>query len=393
MKEPTSPTTSRLPAVTLMLGNVITGIAILAPSGMLAELAEGLNVGIRETGLLVTLGAVILCLGSPLVAWATSHIDRRKLLAVTVAVMAVGHVASAFSPNYATLLILRLVMLAVAAIYTPQAAGTISLIVPEKERASAISFVFLGWSLSVAAGLPLVTFLTMHLGWQMTFGVIGLAAAAVGLLHVVGLPAGLKGTPLQLRDWTTVLKNRTVLMLLLITILWTSSQFMIFPFLGPLLKNLAMAPPSATAAFFAVIGVAGFVGNVIATRIVSRIGAYTTSLIFVSSLFLGRLIWAIGAGQLAVMGGGALFLGLGFAALNSMQQARLVAAVPVLASATIALNTSTLYVGQAIGSGLAGWLLTHGRLFEIGYGSLVFIVGAVGVTLMTKPRKGASSSS
>ena len=50
-----------------MLGNFATGLTILMPAGMLAVLAEGLHVGIRETGLLVTFGAAILCFGSPIV--------------------------------------------------------------------------------------------------------------------------------------------------------------------------------------------------------------------------------------------------------------------------------------------------------------------------------------
>src|SRR5437870_593094 len=145
-----------------MLGNFITGIAILAPAGMLADLAADLAVSISDAGLLVTYGAIVLCVGSPLMAWLTAAVDRRLFLAATLAVLAGGHVASAFAPNYATLLVLRLVMLAVAAIFTPQAASTIALIVTEKERPSAISFVFLGWSLSVAIGLPLVTFSADH---------------------------------------------------------------------------------------------------------------------------------------------------------------------------------------------------------------------------------------
>ena len=84
-----------------MLGNFATGLCILAPAGMLTVLAEGLDVGIRETGLLVTFGAVILCFGSPIVAWLTTRIDRRTLLLSTLAVMVAGNAASALAPDYA----------------------------------------------------------------------------------------------------------------------------------------------------------------------------------------------------------------------------------------------------------------------------------------------------
>src|ERR1700742_1809799 len=86
---------SRFAPSALMLGNIVTGCAILAPAGMRSELSEGLHVGIRTAGLLITFGAVVLCIGSPVTAWLTSRIERRRLLAVTLAVLAVTNIASA----------------------------------------------------------------------------------------------------------------------------------------------------------------------------------------------------------------------------------------------------------------------------------------------------------
>src|SRR5947209_10368561 len=116
----------------LMLGNLVTGCSVLAPTGMLSELSSGLEVTIRDAGLLITFGAIVLCVGSPLTAWLTSRIERRHLLAATLAILALTNFASAFAPDYRSLLAIRLLMLAVGVLYTPQAAGTAALIVPEK---------------------------------------------------------------------------------------------------------------------------------------------------------------------------------------------------------------------------------------------------------------------
>ena len=51
-----------------MLGNIVTGTSIFAPAGMLNELAAELGVTVRVAGLLVTFGAVVLCIGSPVMA-------------------------------------------------------------------------------------------------------------------------------------------------------------------------------------------------------------------------------------------------------------------------------------------------------------------------------------
>src|SRR5437899_11762805 len=136
----------RFAPTALMLGNVVTGCAVLAPAGMLKELSSGLDVSIRTAGLLITFGAIMLCVGSPATAWLTSRVERRTLLTLTLAVLALTNFASAFAPDYTSLLIIRLVMLAIGALYTPQAAGTAGLIVPEQKRGSTIAYIFLGWS-------------------------------------------------------------------------------------------------------------------------------------------------------------------------------------------------------------------------------------------------------
>jgi MFS transporter, DHA1 family, inner membrane transport protein len=125
-----------------MFGNIVTGCSVLAPAGMLIELSSDLGVTVRDAGLLITFGAVMLCIGSPLTAWLTSRIDRRTLLTATLAVLAATNAASALAPDYASLLVIRLFMLAVGVLYTPQAAGTAALIVSPEKRGSTIASSF-----------------------------------------------------------------------------------------------------------------------------------------------------------------------------------------------------------------------------------------------------------
>lgn len=375
-----------LPRIALMLGNFATGVSILAPAGMLTVLADGLGVGITETGLLVTFGAVILCVGSPLVAWATTAFDRRLLLSGTLAVLVIGQAASAFATGYAQVLGLRLAMLAVAAIFTPQAASTVAMIVPEKARASSIAFVFLGWSLAVAAGLPLIALTAEHFGWRAAYGVAAAVAAAPCVLLFMTLPANLRGEPLSLESFKIIARHRRILLLLLITLLSTSGQFTAFVYLSPLLRGLAHADANTVGLFFAAYGAAGFIGNVIASRIVGALGAWATSFLFFASIGLGMLTFSLGAGLLPAMAAGTVLWGLGFAAANSMQQARLVAAAPPLSSATVALNTSFLYVGQATGSALGGVLFAHGFLRALGFAGAAFVALSIAVWAATRER-------
>ncbi len=373
--------------VALMSGNFIVGVSVVGPAGMLPDLARGLSVGIYEAGLLVTFGAVILCIGSPVMAWLTTRIDRRTLLVATLAIIALGQAASALAPNYATILAVRLGMLMIAAIYTPQAASTVAMIVPEKERSSAISFVFLGWSLAIAGGLPLITYLATHFGWRMTFGVFAAIAAAIALLLLVTLPRGLQGAPLSLHSFRTIARNKPIMLILLLTLLQTSGLFSVVIYMAPLVERLAGAGPAVSGSYFAILGTAGFIGNVIATSIVTSVGTQRTLALFLGCALAGLLLWSLGAGSLIVMGAGVCIWGLGFAATNSMQQARLVAAAPALASASVALNTSILYVGQAVGSGIGGWLFAQEMFRSVGYVGFGFSAAAFLLLALTWERR------
>src|SRR4051794_27494446 len=150
----------------LMLGNIITGCSVLAPAGMLSELSSGLGVSIRDAGLLITFGAIVLCIGSPVTAWLTSRIERRTLLTATLGIPAPTNPASAFAPDYTSLLVFGRAMRARGALSTPQAAGTAALIVRPERRGSTIAYIFLGWSLAAAVGLPLITFVASRYGWR-----------------------------------------------------------------------------------------------------------------------------------------------------------------------------------------------------------------------------------
>ena len=388
---PDRPLHRRFAPTALMFGNLVTGSSILAPAGMLIELSSDLGVTVHSAGLLVTFGAIVLCIGSPLTAWLTSRIERRTLLATTLAVLTLGNAASAFAPDYTTLLIVRLVMLAIGALYTPQAAGTAALIVPAEKRGGTIAYVFLGWSLAAAIGLPLIAFMASRYGWRASYGAISAFGALSFLLLLWRLPAGLIGTPVDLKTWADLGRNRAIIVLLAITTLLMSGQFAVFTYMGPLLSKLTQASSDAVGLVFAIYGVCGFIGIVIVSNIVDSWGALKTSMLCISLVLAGVAGWALSAGFYPLMACSVAIWGLGFASSNSMQQVRLVAAAPPLASASVALNTSFLYVGQAIGSAIGGLLYAHELLRGIGYAGAAFIALAL-ITVVSTRRLATAKS-
>ncbi|NDC58540.1 MAG: MFS transporter, partial [Alphaproteobacteria bacterium] len=140
-----------------MLGNIVIGAGVLAPAAMMNTLTADLAVSPVEIGALIAWGAVVLCIGAPTLAYFTGRLDRRAVLIGSLALYAVGHAASAFATDYAQLLTIRVLMIVGAAVYTPQAASAVTLMIGAERRAAAIAYVFIGWSIAGAVVSPVLT--------------------------------------------------------------------------------------------------------------------------------------------------------------------------------------------------------------------------------------------
>src|SRR4029077_20902774 len=163
------------------------------------------------------------------------RVDRRVLLVATLAILAAGQEASALTTNYYVIRLSRMGVRALGAFYPPTAAATVALIVHDRERPSAIAFVFLGWSIAIAGGLQLVTSIATHFGWQAVYGTLAAIAAIVAALLFVVLPQGLQGHPLSPQSFVTIAHSNRILLILLVTLLQTSGRFTVFISLAPLL--------------------------------------------------------------------------------------------------------------------------------------------------------------
>src|SRR5204863_7995878 len=179
--------------------------------------------------------------------------------------------------------------------------GTAGLIVPEQKRGSTIAYIFLGWSLAAAVGLPLITFIASRYGWRAVYGSIGLMGCVSFLLLAWRLPRGLMGAPVDLKTWAAIGRNRMIALLLLITTLQMSGQFVVLTFMGPLLAKLAGAGPDAIGLVFLCYGACGFIGIAIATWIVDSWGAWRTSALSTALMLAGLSGWAVGVGSYPLM--------------------------------------------------------------------------------------------
>jgi predicted MFS family arabinose efflux permease len=342
----------------LLAGNFVIGTGVMVVPGTLNELSGSLQVSAATAGQLITAAAVVMCLGAPLLAAVVAGWDRRVLLTCTMLWYACGHLVATLMPNFTGLLFVRMLTVVSPAIFTPQAAACVGLLVPAEERGRAVTFVFLGWSMASVLGLPIGALIGGHFGWRAAFMLIALLSVVSAVWIWRWLPSGIRPAALSRESWGRVLKSPLLMGVVCVTALQGSGQFVLFSYFAPLLKQQLGANATELGLVWAWFGACGVVGNVVVSRYIDRVGAPRMVLFTTALIALSLLLWPLGV-TLAWL---ALLLtpwGLGCFATNSAQQARLVSLAPSLAPGSVALNSSGIYIGQAIGAAAGGWLLAN----------------------------------
>ena len=350
---------SRASLLALCFGNFIIGTGTLIVPGMLPQLAEGLGVSLPAAGQLVTAFAAATCVGAPLLAGATSRVDRRVLLIAMQLVFVAGHLAAALISSFWPMLVVRVLTSVGAALYTAQAASAASLLVPPAERGRAIAFVFLGWSVASVAGVPLGSYVAAVWGWREGFALVA-AGAAIGAAGIGFLvPRGLRVQAASTAMWRSLLRDPALMATVGVTALFAGAGFGLFAYIVPAAKSFLGASPEVVSGLLLVFGVAGVAGNMLAVRYMDRAGAANIVMACLLAMLAAHLLWPWSRGSAPLVAVVMLGCGLGVFACNSSQQTRLAAMAPAAAPVSIALNSSAIYLGQAFGPAAGGILIAH----------------------------------
>ncbi|MEO5671434.1 MAG: MFS transporter [Ramlibacter sp.] len=367
-----------MPAVLwpLLFGNFVIGSGVMVVPGTLNEISSDFQVSTATAGQLITAAAVLMCLGAPLLAAVVAGWDRRRLLALSMVWYGALHLACTAAPTFAALLPIRVLTMLAPAIFTPQAAACVGLLVPAEQRGRAITFIFLGWSVASVVGLPLSALVGGTLGWRSAFGLIGVLSLASALWVWRTMPDGVKPPALSAAAWRETLRSRALMLCVLVTMLYSAGQFVLFSYFAPYFKQQLGTSPAQLSLLLLCFGVFGLIGNMAMSRNIDRVGASRCVMIGIASMALSLLLWPLGT-TLILAGLIMIPWALGCFSSNSAQQARLAGIAPALAAGSIALNSSAMYAGQAIGAATGGWMILNTGMASLHWAGLAALLLAM----------------
>lgn len=369
----------------LLAGNFAIGCGVMVVPGALNDIVRSLDVSVPVGGQLVAVSAAVVCVGAPLAALGVDRFDRRRFLTLALVWYALGHLLAALMPDFATLLPVRTLGVLAAAAFTPQAAASLASMTEPAQRGRAITFIFLGWSLASVLGMPMHSFVAETLGWRAAFVTVAVlsVAAAWGVWRT--MPDGVRPPPLPLAQWRRTLSHPALMAIVFVTACSAAGQFTVFAYLAPYFSIELGAGAGGISLLYLWFGVFGLAGNLLLAHWIDRLGAGRGVAIGLAAIALTMAAWPL-AGSIVTMGLVMVPWALGCFSSNSAQQARLGAAAPAAAAALMALNTTAMYLGQAIGAAGGGVLIAAGGFEVLPRVGLLWLTAALALSLWSSRR-------
>ncbi|NYB79101.1 MAG: MFS transporter, partial [Stenotrophomonas maltophilia] len=356
--------------------------------GLIPTIAADLQVSLPSAGLLVSLYALGVAIGAPVLTALTGRVPRKSLLVALMVLFTLGNVIAFLAPGYTSLIVARILTGLAHGVFFSIGSIIATAVVPKEKAASAIAIMFTGLTVALVTGVPLGTFIGQHLGWRATF----LAVAALGVIALLGallfVPRSVpQSAPASFRQQLAVLAQPRLLLVYAMTALGYGGTFLAFTYLAPILQDVTGFSANAVSLVLLVYGVSVAIGNLWGGRMADRMGpvpalkrifALLAVVLFVLT-FTAYNTWLM---LLTVLALGAVAFGnVPGLQVYVVKQAQRYA--PQATDVASGLNIAAFNIGIALGASLGGLVVENIGLMHTPWLGALVVVGAYALTVLS----------
>jgi MFS transporter, DHA1 family, inner membrane transport protein len=253
--------------------------------GLIPTMANDLHVSLPSAGLLVSLYALGVAIGAPVLTALTGKWNRKRVLLTVMSLFVAGNLLAWQAPNYNTLIAARILTGLAHGVFFSIGSTIATGLVSKEKAASAIAIMFTGLTVALVTGVPLGTYIGQTYGWQATF----LVVAILGLIALVGsmvlVPNNLKQPPAaKLSAQLKVLTQPRLLLVYAITAVGYGGSFTAFTYLASILEDVSGFDSSMIGLIMLVYGVSVVVGNIWGGKMADNMGPIKALTIIFSGL-------------------------------------------------------------------------------------------------------------
>ncbi|MFE2738697.1 MFS transporter [Streptomyces sp. NPDC059349] len=389
---------TRLPLVVyvLALGTFLMGTTEFVVAGLLPEIAGDLQVSVAQTGLMITVFAVGMIVGAPLMSMLTRRLPTRLTLMLALGVFAVGHVIVALGSDFTLLLAARFLTAIATGAFWAVANVAATRIAGPAASSRAIGLVGAGAMLANVIGVPVGAFAGQVMGWRGPFWALTvLALAAAGLIARTVPHDGPTQQPVSIRSELTALRSGRLWLALAACATTTGGVLAAYSYISPLLTDRAGIASALVPLVLVGFGIGALAGSIVGGRLgdvrphtVTIVAAAAAALLLLAISLLSSYA-VITVVLVALLG----FFGLGANPVLISMSVRFAGKAPALGSA---LSVSAFNLGTAVGTWIAGLALssTLGPVGPAAVGTTVAaltLIPTIAIALTQRPHSTAAA--
>jgi predicted MFS family arabinose efflux permease len=355
--------------------------------GLIPTIAASLKVSLPSAGLLVSLYALGVAIGAPVLTALTGRVPRKLLLLGLMALFTAGNLTAWMAPGYAALMAARVLAGLAHGVFFSIGSTIATGLVAKDKAASAIALMFSGLTVALVTGVPLGTFIGQHFGWQMTF----LAVALLGVIAFAGIallvPNNIAGSaPAGLLTQLAVLRKPRLLLVYAMTALGYGGSFIAFTYLAPILQEVAGFSAASVGLVMLVYGVSVAFGNIWGGKLADRKGPIPALQIVFALLAAVLLVLQFTAAHriavlVTVLAWGAVAFG-NVPGLQVYVVRRAERDAPRAVDVASSLNIAAFNVGIALGAWGGGIIVARLGLMATPWIGALVVVGALLLTTL-----------
>lgn len=338
----------------LALGTFLMLTSEFVVAGILPLIAGDLGVSVAQAGALITVFAVGMVVGAPLMAMLTMRLPKQLTLVLALIVFIAGHTVVALGQDFTVLLLARFISAlatgafwAVSAVVATRAAGPAS-------GARAVAVVGAGGALATVLGVPLGAFVAQLVGWRGTFWALAAAAALASILVARLIPHDSPGAhSTSIRTELAGLRSGRLWLALAACATTCGGVLAAYSYIAPILTDQA----GVTTAQVPLVLTGFGIGSVIGTLLAGRFGdAHPALITIVTPAVTTVLLLGIGllSGSPWLTSALVVLLGLFGLSANSVLIHLAVRFAGKAATLGSALSVSAFNAGTAVGTAFAG---------------------------------------
>lgn len=381
-----------LPVVILIASSFMLGMSEFIVVGILPDIAADLKISEVTVGNLVSLFAFVYAPVTPLGSALSARFPRFATHLTLIGIFLAGNLLCAFAPNYAVLVVARIMIALVSGTLVAVAMTYVPDVTTDRFRTKFIAWVFSGFSIASVVGVPVGTWVANTFGWRWAFHMINVLTIMLIVGMVVALPRNSHIVKIGFLPQFRLFFDRRIQLGVLTVVFGAAASYVFYTYLTPIMRDEVHVPEQYLSVGLVIFGAACLWSNLYGGKLADRGRGveplthirpiYCAHAVLMASLVVAHWVTVYGALLLVVLG---MFMYLQNSASQVLYMDVASQSHPGSLNLAASLNSMSFNIGIALGSAVGGLINGHFGLMWLGPVGALFLVCAIVITTFLRP--------